>query len=223
MLATLRTVENSLNAAKFTLTNALALERTVAPPPSVRVRVRPVIGTRKVRMSHRGASSTKVNKVPLPSTGSGVLDPPPQLVKAATARPIVRPRTSVRLIIRLPSIQSPLVLVRKPSRIFQRQGRKGHGGRHEIETPEGVVSCSVVLRAFPGLGQGAKLQRHNQRSGDGPKQRGDSRRQRYLDLGIHRSGGSRHLRCGRLLYLPQPDSGHVQPEGVCQGIRRLRS
>src|SRR6266566_4543888 len=61
MLVTLSTVENSLNAAKFTLTNALALERTVAPPPSVRVRVRPVIGTRKVRTSHRGASSTKVN------------------------------------------------------------------------------------------------------------------------------------------------------------------
>src|SRR5437879_569661 len=103
MLATLRTVENSFNAAKFTLTNALALERTVAPPPSGRVRVRPVIGTRKVRTSHRGASPTKLNKVPLPST-VGVLDAPPQLVKAATARPIARPRASVRLIICLPSI-----------------------------------------------------------------------------------------------------------------------
>src|SRR2546427_1544868 len=91
MLATLRTVENPCNAAKFTLTNALALERTVAPPPSVRFKVRPVIGTRKVRTSHRGASPTKVNKVPLPST-VGVLDAPPQPVKTATARPIVRPR-----------------------------------------------------------------------------------------------------------------------------------
>src|SRR5207249_2939092 len=103
MLLILRTVENSFSAAKLTLIDALKLERTVAPPPSVRVSVRPVIGTRKVRTSHRGASPTKVNKVPLPST-VGVLDAPPQLVKAATARPIARPRATVRLIICLPSI-----------------------------------------------------------------------------------------------------------------------
>src|SRR6266567_4454488 len=96
MLLILRTVENSCSAAKFTLTRAL--ERTAAPPPSVRFKVRPVIGTRKVRTSHRGASPTKVNKAPLPST-VGVLDALPQPVKTATARPIARPRATVRLII----------------------------------------------------------------------------------------------------------------------------
>src|SRR5712692_8297206 len=101
-------VEKSLSDAKLTLMLAvLGFTTLTGLPPPVGVKVSPVIVVRNDRTSHKGASPTKANTVPLPATG-GLLYPP-QLVKKAAAKPVIRLTTSIRLGIHL-SLWLPLVL-----------------------------------------------------------------------------------------------------------------